>query len=175
MPLDYQFYKDVYGGTKLTAETFSKYISKGVSIISKYTMDRVNFDTIDSFPESLSTNIKKCACELADFKSDIDEINDMVISHNSGLNETNNFNNLASVSNVKSVTAGAVSYTFDTSSKSSVANNVSKNYTDLKSINNKIKSILNDYLYPQYIGCKYYNLMSFTSRCNDVPKYYYSI
>lgn len=175
MSLDYEFYKDVYGGTKLTSETFSKYISKGISIISKYTMDRANITTIDSFPENLSINIKKCACELADFQFDIDQINNMVIYHNSNVNDSNNLDNLKSCNNLKSVTAGAVSYTFDTSSKNSVSNNASKNYTDLKSINNKIKSILNDYLYPQYIGGKYYNLMSFTSRCNDVPKYYYSI
>lgn len=175
MPIAYEFYKDVYGGTKLTAETFPKYITKGLSIISKYTMDRVNDSTIDTFPEILSTNIKKCACELAEFKSDIDKINEMVISHNSDLNDSNATINKINSSNIKSITAGAVSYTIDTNSTSSITNNVSKNYTDIKSINNQIKSILNDYLYPQYIGGKYYNLMSFVGRCNDVRYMYYSI
>lgn len=167
MLLSYEFYKDVYGGTKLTEDTFPKYIAKGVSIISKYTMDRVNETTIDTFPDSLSTNIKKCACELAEFKSDCDKINDMVLNSNTVSSSDNALNKINS-SNIKSITAGAVSYTMDTSTSNSISNNVSKNYTDQKSINKKIKSILDDYLYPQHIGDKYYNLMSFVSGCNNV-------
>lgn len=167
MSISYEFYKDVYGGNKLTTDTFTKYIAKGISLISKYTMDRVNESTIDTFPTILSTNIKKCACELAEFKSDIDKINDMAISSNTDENNLNNTINKINSSNIKSVTAGAVSYTIDTSNSNSISSSVFKNYTDQKSINTKIKSILNDYLYPQYIGGKYYNLMSFVSRCNS--------
>lgn len=176
MPLSYEFYKDIYGGTKLTVETFPKYIAKGVSIISKYTMDRVNESNIDTFPERLSTNIKKCACELADFKSDCDKINEIGISRNTNTtNSIDTINNKTNPSSIKSITAGAVSYTIDTSASTSTASSVSKNYTDLKYINNRIKSILNDYLYPQNIGNRYYNLMSFVSGCNDVRYLHNSI
>lgn len=151
MTPDYNFYKDVYLGTLLSENDFNKYISKGLAIISSYTMDRVRESTIGSFPESLSINIQKCACELSEFLFDKDNINNSVTI---GLNNGNTNNQ--TISNISSMKAGEVTITYN----SNTINKVTDGYIDYKEIKKRYSSILNSYLYPQYINGQYYNVLS---------------
>lgn len=153
MIIDYEFYTNIYQGNKLTEDNFNKYIGKGLNIISRYTMDRVRENTINSFPQPLLDNIKKCACELAEFMYDVSRLESLGVS--SALAE-----DTLAQKPIKSMSAGAVSYTIDTN----LSNNISKDYIDRKSINNRYRTILNEYLYPQCIGCEYYNLLSWVGR-----------
>lgn len=142
MYVDYDFYKTEYNGGKLSEDNFNKFISKAEDVISRYTMDRVKENTLNSFPSSLVVKIKKCACELAEFCFDVSRINDLVSIKDDGI---------AGV--IKSKSAGAVSITYDTALSTS-------NYLDQTQVNKRYKSILNEYLYPQLINGNYYNLLS---------------
>lgn len=153
MSIDYTYYSKTYQGHKLTQDVFPKYIDKSLNIISRYTMNRVTANNIDSYPALLSRRIKNCACELCEFIFDVDRLQDLGVS--SSLNE-----GTINQKPIKSVTAGAVSYTLD----SNLSNSVSKNYIDRKAIDQRYKSILNEYLYPQWLDNEYYNLLSWVSR-----------
>lgn len=142
MYVDYDFYTSIYGGSKLEEDSFNKFIEKSENTISIYTFDRVNANTLSSFPLALITKIKKCACELAEYEYDVDGINKLISVQDNGTTGL-----------VKSITAGAVSKTYDTTS---AINNLSS------SSNNAVrtKTILGSWLYPQYIASRYYNLLS---------------
>lgn len=144
MYIDYEFYKTIYGGTNLTETNFNKYAEKAESIISAYTLDRVNDNTINRFPDSLVDKIKKCACELAELSLNVAKANEMININPDGITGV-----------IKSKTAGAVSITYDTTD-----NSITNTYLDSSNISKKKKYILNEYLYPQFINGKYYNLLS---------------
>lgn len=148
MYVEYYFYTSIYGSKKLKENEFNKFIEKSIGIISSYTFDRVNEKTIDSFPIQISTKIKKCACELAEYEYDIDRLNSFISIKENGTTGV-----------VKNITAGAVSKTYETKS---VIDGLSG--TNSSSNNNayysNIKRILNNWLYPQYVDYRYYNLLS---------------
>ncbi len=143
MYIDYDFYKNVYKGDKLSEETFDRYAEKAENIISRYTFDRVKEGTINSYPIGVRTRIKKCACELAEFEQVLQMSNNveeqMISTSGSG--------------KIKTRKAGAVSITYDTST-------AAQSYTSIGNITNKYKSILNSYLFPQQENGIYYNLLS---------------
>lgn len=146
MYVTYEFYKDVYYGNKLKEEDFNKFISKAENIISNYTFDRINERTIDKYPSELVNKIKKCACELADFNYDVDRVNSLSIPTDD-----------VTIGLVSSKRAGEVSVSYDSSK-------VFSSYTNDRYVSNRYKSILNDYLYPQQVNGKYYNLLSWVKQ-----------
>lgn len=142
MYVTYEFYKDVYNGNKLTEENFDKFMYKAENIIANYTFDRINDTTINKYPPALVNKIKKCACELAEFNQDVDRVNSLSIPKDDG-----------TIGLVSSKRAGEVSVSYDSSK-------VYSSYTNDRYVSNRYKTILNDYLYPQQINGKYYNLLS---------------
>lgn len=154
MFVDFDFYKSIYNGSKLSEKNFSKFIDRSENIISEYTWDRVNDHTINLFPSQLVLKIKKCACELAESIYDIDRINSMYTLNDDGKSGV-----------IKSQSAGAVSISYD--------NTVSASYLNDNESQKKYRSILSSWLYPQKIGGIYYNLMSFVG--NNVPPDYHII
>lgn len=148
----FDFYTYVYYGSKLKEENFDKFISKAEGIIAKNTGDRVNETTLNTFPELFITKVKKCACELAEYMSDVDKVNSSIISNSDG-----------SIGAVSSKKAGEVTVSYETSKSVS-------SYTNQKEINLKYKSILNDYLYMQSINGKVYNVLSWVG-CHVCDRY----
>ena len=146
----FEFYRDVYYGNKLEEKDFNKVIPKAESIIARYTFDNVTEAKINRYPKELIEKIKRCACELSDFCNDVDKVNSEILSNNNG-----------GLGLIKSKKAGEVTVSYSTS-------NFLTSYIRPNNIKVKYKSILNDYLYPQCIGGKFYNLLSWVTNsvCN---------
>lgn len=150
MVIDFDFYKNIYGGNKLTEDNFNKFINKSFNIISQYTFDRVNDDNISKFPPSLIDKIQKCACELAEYEYDVNRLNNLMNINESGTNGI-----------VKNITAGAVSKSYDTTAAiNNLIGSNSGSSGNNRGYYSNIKKILNVWLYPQYIDRRYYNLLS---------------
>lgn len=152
MYVSFDYYKNTYGGTKLTEDVFPKFAEKGERYIQRGTFNRVSEDTFNTFPEKIQTLIKKCVCNLAEAMFDTSKMNDLIISsgqESSGI--------------VKTKTAGAVSITYDTTAFTS-------KYLSDEAISNRYNGILKEYLYSQYIDGKYYNFLSKVEAQNRVWK-----
>lgn len=141
MSTDYNFYTEIYKGNKLDEDNFDRFSEQAENIIASYTFNRINNH---SLPQSLVLKVKKCTCELAEYLLELDKINNAVSVDDSG-----NFGV------VRHISAGQVSKTYDTSSIRNFFNRGEESNR-----NKAIKLILNKWLYPQYIGEQYYNLLS---------------
>lgn len=143
MFIDYSYYINEYGGS-LTSDEFKKSAFKACSYISANTMDRVNDYKITLLPEKLVSQIKTCACALADYFDIFSKIINNSLKVASG----------ESKGNIKSEQAGQVSISYSDNS-SFVKDCLNPNYRDLL-----LKSVLNTYLYPMEINGKVWNLTS---------------
>lgn len=128
----------------LTETEFNYYGGMACTKISASTLDRVTDGTINSYPPSLVTNIKNCACSLAQwfkrFENALDSATNAI-----GSSQTEGI--------VKSKSAGAVSITYDTASTISF-------FLDPKNQNQTIDSVLRSFLYPQCVDGTLYNVLS---------------
>jgi hypothetical protein len=128
MFIDFLYYSTVYGGKLFTAENFDKYSKLACLDIEKTTLCRVNEKSIVVFSEPLRTNIKFCACVLAELFLKIDE------AENSQAELSKNGGGI-----VKNRSAGAVSVTYDTSAS----------YASFEANEKRRKIAYATYLFPQ--------------------------
>lgn len=144
MFVDYNYYKNVFGGSMLTETEFNQYGNMACTKISSSTLSRVTDSTINGYPSSLVSSIKNCACVLAQwfkrFQSALDTM-------------TNAVDGTQPEGIIKSKSAGAVSVTYDTTSTLSY-------FLDQSNQEQTVNSVLKTFLYPQCIDGKLYNLLS---------------
>lgn len=140
MFVDYEYYRDSFGGTSLTETEFNKYVPNACMKITTSTLSRVTDSTINSYPSELVTRIKNCACSLSEWEQKFDKaLNTLSSGITDGI--------------AKSKSAGAVSVTYDTS--------FSLNYLlDTQNQSKIVNSVVNSYLAPICINGTFYNLLS---------------
>lgn len=143
MFVDFNYYTTVYGGTLLTESEFNKEAFKACNYITQATLLRVTDSTINLFPNEVITNIKKCACHLAEDYSYIEKI------------RSNSLESAAQgKSGIKSETSGQVSVSYSDSSTTQ------KMFFDPKFIDEYLKTTLMQYLGPINVNGVIYNLIS---------------
>lgn len=141
MFVDYEFYKNNYGGEILSENDFNREAPKSCNFISQNTMLRVSDDTINSLPIPLIDTIKRCACNLAESYYYFDKIRLKSLVDASSNN----------VGKIQRKSAGQVSISyFDTA----------KDLSSDKEKNDYLISILKDYLGLVKIGGTTWNLLS---------------
>ena len=133
--IDFNYYSNIFHGNILTSQNFNKYASKACNYISAETMDRIKDSTINAYPQELITDIKDCACDLAEKFYDYDKIYKNAINLSSG--ESN--------SNVKSYGS---------------SDSLIKSFSDPKYFNKYLLDTLHAYIYPRCVNGITYNLTS---------------
>ena len=141
--VDYSYYVDDFGGTKLSEEEFNKYGNAGCMEITANTLSRVSDSTINGYPIELISRIKNCACTIAEYLKTFHDAFDAMAGSSGEIAQ----------GIAKSKTAGAVSVTYDTAAAVSYL-------LDPVKQKNIIQSVLNIYLSPVCIGGVFYNLLS---------------
>jgi len=142
--VDYTYYTDNFNGTLLTENEFNKFGDLACILITTSSMSRVTDSLINSYPAELIYRIKNCACTLAEYLKQEDDVRKKALStildeETSGV--------------VRSKTAGAVSVSYDTST-------VLSHYLNTDKQKEIIDTIIRQYLSPVVIGSVYYNLLS---------------
>lgn len=72
MFIDFNFYKNTYGGS-LTESEFNKQSPKACNYITQQTMTRITDQTLNSYPSEIIDIVKRCACNLVDDYSAIEK------------------------------------------------------------------------------------------------------
>lgn len=72
MFIDYNYYKNTYGGL-LTESEFNKQAPKACNYITQQTMTRINDQSLNSYPSQIIDQVKRCACNLTDDYSAIEK------------------------------------------------------------------------------------------------------
>lgn len=143
MFVDYEFYSDVFNGTALTEVEFNKFGGLACTYITMNTLSRITDTGIFNYPEEVRIMAKNCACALAEYLKQVDDVSKSITGSSGGTSE----------GIIKSKTAGEVSVSYDTSL-------TSQYFLDPKKQEDQKQSILKLYLSPVFIGTRYYNLLS---------------
>lgn len=72
MFIDYNYYKNTYGGS-LTESEFNKQAPKACNYITQQTMTRITDQSLNSYPPQIIDTVKRCACNLTDDYSAIEK------------------------------------------------------------------------------------------------------
>lgn len=144
MFIDYDYYKNIYNGNKISKDGFNKQAIKACNLISDETMTRVNDLTIDNYPLALINVIKTCACELAEKYSDYDKIYSNIVGISSGNNQ----------GNLKSESAGYAKIEYGYSE------GILKKFSSPSAFKEFLLETIHDYLRPQQIDGIVWNLTS---------------
>ncbi len=71
MFIDFNYYKNTYGGT-LTEAEFNKQAPKACNYITQQTMTRITDTSLNTYPSQIIDQVKRCACNLTDDYSAIE-------------------------------------------------------------------------------------------------------
>ena len=71
MFIDFNYYKNTYGGT-LTEAEFNKQAPKACNYITQQTMTRITDISLNTYPSQIIDQVKRCACNLTDDYSAIE-------------------------------------------------------------------------------------------------------
>lgn len=144
MFIDYEFYTTTYGGTDLTSGEFTKYAQKACRYISAETMDRITDTKITNYPEEIQTDVKLCACALAEKYKALDKIESNIFESASG----------SKGSTIKSEKSGQASIEYGSS------DSIINSFKDPNSFKKYLKKTFSEYICPKEVNGITYNLAS---------------
>lgn len=143
MFVDYNFYTENFKGTSLTEEEFLRFGNLACMYISTNTLSRINDNGINLYPVEIQNNARMCACNLAEYLKQIEDVQSGIIGGGSS----------ASGGIVSSKTAGAVSVSYDTKLSAQF-------FLDPINQEKQKQAILRLWLAPVCINGSMYNLLS---------------
>lgn len=74
MFVDYNYYVNTWGGTKLSSSEFNKEAFKACNYITQETMGRIDDSSIGAYNSEIKELVKKCACDLAEKYYDYEKV-----------------------------------------------------------------------------------------------------
>lgn len=144
MFVDYAFYTTTYGGTDLTSGEFNKYAQKSCRYISAETMDRITDTKITHYPSEIQTDVKLCACALAEKYKALDKIESNIFESAAGSKGTT----------IKSERSGQASIEYGSS------DSIINAFKDPNTFKKYLKKTFSEYIYPKEVNGITYNLAS---------------
>lgn len=144
MFVDYNFYTTTYGGTDLTSVEFTKFAQKACRYISAETMDRITDTKITDYPEEIQTDVKLCACALAEKYKKLDKVEDNILTSAAGERG----------STIKSEKSGLASIEYGSS------DSLINVFKDPSSFKKYLYKTFSEYIYPKEVNGITYNLAS---------------
>lgn len=77
MFVDFDYYQNSYGGSELTEDEFSKYSKKSERIIDSLMGNKILYNRLTNYPQTVITILKDAICENAEHLSNTEDFADI--------------------------------------------------------------------------------------------------